>query len=81
MFSGKNIFDFGTPERLRTLRCPIFTERNSCYKKGLGNAAGASKTLLSYNIIRRVNCPSLAAKLVRPPYRSEMAQMLRTPSP
>ncbi|HAR93427.1 MAG TPA: hypothetical protein DCR80_05195 [Faecalibacterium sp.] len=80
MFSGKNIFNFGTPERLQTLRCPIFTERNSC-KKGLGNAVGVSKSLLSYNITRRVNCPSLAAKLVRPPYRSEMAQMLRTPSP
>ena len=34
-----------------------------------------------YNITLRVNCPSFAAKLVRPPYRSEMAQMLRTPSP
>ena len=50
-------------------------------QKGLGNAAGVFKSLLSYNITRRVNCPSCAAKLVRPPYRSEMAQMLRTPSP
>ncbi|HAR93572.1 hypothetical protein CGS59_01930 [Faecalibacterium prausnitzii] len=26
IFSGKIILNFGTPERLRTLRCPIFTE-------------------------------------------------------
>ena len=24
--SGKNIYNFGAPERLRTLRCSIFTE-------------------------------------------------------
>ncbi len=45
MFSGKNIFDFGTPERLRTLRCPIFTERNSCCKKDYRNRRGVSDTL------------------------------------
>ena len=45
MFSGKNIFDFGTPERLRTLRCPIFTERNSCCKKGYRKRRGGSDTL------------------------------------
>ena len=26
IFSGKNIYNFGAPERLRTLRCSIFTE-------------------------------------------------------
>ena len=54
--------------------------RASFYKKGLGKRRNES-LFLSFNITRRVNCPSLAAKLVRPPYRSEMAQMLRTPSP
>ena len=27
IFSGKIIYNFGTAERLRTLRCPVFTER------------------------------------------------------
>ena len=27
IFSGKMIYDFGTPERLRTLRCTLFTGR------------------------------------------------------
>ena len=27
IISGKNIYNFGAPERLRTLRCSIFTGR------------------------------------------------------
>ena len=29
IFSGKIIYNFGTAERLRTLRCPVFTERDA----------------------------------------------------
>ena len=32
IFSGKIIYNFGTAERLRTLRCPVFTERAAAGK-------------------------------------------------
>ncbi len=79
MFSGKNIFDFRDTGASADAPVSRFHERNSCCKKGYRNRSSVPVPF-SYTFTR-VNCPSLAAKLVRPPYRSEMAQMLRTPSP
>ena len=35
IFSGKMIFKFGTAERLRALRCPVFTGRSLYSKRQL----------------------------------------------
>ena len=35
IFSGKNIYNFGIAERLRTLRYPIFTEKSRSGKRQL----------------------------------------------
>lgn len=38
-------------------------------------------TVNSHIEMRRINCPSSAKKVYMPPYRSTIAQMLRTPIP
>ena len=67
IFSGKIILNFGTPERLRTLRCSIFTggvvtKNGSCSAAFCESAALRKGFLLTFsglNPLRRSRASSL----------------------
>ena len=46
IFSGKMIFRFGTAERLRALRCPVFTGRGLHGKRQLPRLLPAQRSVL-----------------------------------
>ena len=77
MFSGKIILNFGTPERLRTLRCSIFTgwvvtENSSCSAAFCESAALRESFLLTFSGLN-----SLSQNLTVLPAPSEREPLAR----